>query len=81
MRGCWINITSKSNGLTIRVKVTNGDIGFPLSTKETSVTVEGELTKLVFNEDQARNWKVHLAQEKGLNIDPNKIAVSPPDLI
>ena len=81
MRGRWINVTSKSNGLNIRAKVTDGDIIFPLSAKETFVTVESALTKLVFIEDQARNWKVHLAQEKGLSIDSDSIAINTPDLI
>ena len=80
MRGCWINVTSQK-GSTIRVKVTDGDIVFPFSSKNASVIVEGKIDKLVFTENQARNWKSHLAKEKGFNINPDSISISSSDLI
>ena len=46
MRGCWISVKSKESELDIRVKVTDGEIVFPLSSKGKQVDVQGKLSKL-----------------------------------
>ena len=79
MRGCWINISSE--GSSIRVKVTDGQIVFPLSSEGKQVNVQGAFSKLEFSEEQARRWKLHLAEEKGISLNPEDIAIYPSDLI
>ena len=79
MRGCWMEVLAKDTGSSIRIKVTDGEIVFPLSAKGKNVIAEGILTKLEFNEKQAIDWKVHLAKEKGINLDPNNVVLSDED--
>ena len=79
MRGCWMNIFDKKTSASLRVKVTDGDIVFPLSGVGRDVIAEGIFTKLNLTENQARNWKVHLAEEKGIMLNPDSIMLAPED--
>ena len=79
LRGCWIQISDKNQTGSIRVKVTDGEIVFPLSAKNHNVTVQGTFVRLDLSKDQAINWKVHLAKEKGVELDPNDIVLQKED--
>ena len=50
MRGCWINIKEANSDLHIRVKVTDGEIVFPLTSKGKYADVQGKFSKLEFTE-------------------------------
>ena len=79
MRGCWIEVIDKDNSLSLRAKVTDGEIVFPLSAKGRTVTVKGVFTKLDLSKDQALNWKIHLAEERGIILDPDSVTLMPED--
>ena len=79
MRGCWIQISDRYQTSPIRVKVTDGEIVFPLSAKNHNVTVQGTFVRLDLSKDQAINWKVHLAKEKGIDLNPNSIVLQKED--
>ena len=79
MRGCWLKLVDENEDSSIRVKVTDGEIVFPLSAKGKNVIAEGVLAKLEFTEQQAKNWKVHLAKEKGINLTPEEVILSDVD--
>ncbi len=79
MRGCWLKLVDENGNSSIRVKVTDGEIVFPLSAKGKNVIAEGVLAKLEFTEQQAKNWKVHLAKEKGVNLTPEEVILSDVD--
>ena len=81
MRGCWIKVKDNSSSNSIRVKVTDGLIVFPISSKGHQVDVEGEFIALNFTENQARSWKVHLAEEKGITLNPEDVQIEKSDLI
>ena len=81
MRGCWIDIKDFDTESHIRIKVTDGKIVFPLSAKGKHVDVQGKFTKIEFTEEQARNWKIHLAQEKGIILKPEDVEITPEDLV
>lgn len=71
-RGCWIEVVD-AGGASIRVKVNDGDIVFPLSAKGKHIAVEGTLEKIEMTEEEARDWKAHLAEEKGEEFDPSTV--------
>ena len=79
MRGCWIQISDKNQADPIPVKETDGEIVFPLSAKNHNVIVQGTFVRLDLSKDQAINWKVHLAKEKGVQLDPNDIVLQKED--
>ena len=81
MRGCWIDVKDVNTDSHIRIKVTDGQIVFPLSAKGKYVDVQGKFTKLNFTEEQAINWKLHLAEEQGVKLNYDDVKITPDDLI
>jgi len=81
MRGCWIRVKDNDSESNIRVKVTDGEIVFPLSSKGKQVNVQGTFIKLEFSEEQAKMWKIHLAEEQGIKLSEEDVIISPSDLI
>ena len=79
MRGCWLRVVGESDYNKIRIKVKDGDIVFPLSSKGRKVVAEGQFFVLTLNEKQAKNWKKHLAAEKGIKIDTASIVLTDSD--
>jgi hypothetical protein len=64
-RGCWMEIASDKEFETIRVKVNDGEIVFPLSAKGKLAKVEGVLEKLELTKEQTKMWKKNQAEEQG----------------
>ena len=80
MRGCWLQVGGENNNnKKIRFKVKDGDIVFPLSSKGRKVVAEGQFSVLTLNKKQAKNWKRHLAAEKGIDIDTASIVLTDND--
>ena len=79
MRGCWLEIVDENEINKLRIKVTDGEIVFPLSAKGHSIEAEGQFSILTLNKKQAKNWKKHLAAEKGIEIDTADIILSQSD--
>ena len=66
-RGCWMEVAD--GDATMRVKVTDGEIVFPLSAKGHKATVEGVVEKIEMTEEQHKAWKQHDAEERGVSFD------------
>ena len=81
MKGCWIEIKDFNTNQIIRVKVQDDVIIFPQDSKEKKVVVNGIFSKIEFTEDQAMQWKIHLAEEKGIKLNKSDINLEPSDLI
>jgi len=79
MRGCWIQLKDYISDSKIRIKVTDGEIVFPLSSLGKKIIAEGEFRKLELSTKQAKLWKFHLAQERGLDIDTSTITLNEND--
>ena len=79
MRGCWLEIVDENEINKLRIKVTDGEIVFPLSAKGRNIEAEGQFSILTLNKKQAKNWKKHLAAEKGIEIDTADIILSQSD--
>jgi hypothetical protein len=61
-RGCWMDLASDKEFQTIRIKVEDGVIVFPLEAKGKTAVAEGVLTKRELTEEQAIAWKKHEAE-------------------
>jgi len=81
MRGCWIEVKDFDSEKSIRVKVKDGEIVFPEDSKNKQVLVEGIFSKLIFTEEQAIKWKIHLAEEKGINLKEEDVELDASDLV
>ncbi len=73
MRGCWIDLAGDQEYQTIRVKVKDGEIVFPLSARGKEAQVEGVVERIELSVAQARKMKLHEAEEKGETIDTTQI--------
>ena len=72
-RGCWMEIASDSEFQSIRIKVKDGEIIFPLSAKGSSALVEGVVEQLVFTKEEVISMEEHQADEHGTEFDPSTI--------
>lgn len=67
--GCWVDIADADSN-SIRFKVKDGEIVFPVEVKDRAIVAEGVLVRLEMTREEAIAWKQHLAEEKGETFDP-----------
>lgn len=72
-RGCWMEIAGDSAFQSIKVKVKDGEIVFPLSAKGSTALVEGVVEQLVFTKEEVIKMEQHQADEHGTEFDPSTI--------
>ena len=75
-RGCWLELGGDKPYQTIRVKVQDGVIVFPLSARGRKASVQGRLESISMSAEEARRFREHQALEKGVAFDP-KAATGP----
>lgn len=73
MKGCWIEILEKQSKQTIRFKVEDDVIVFPVEAKGSAVVAEGILRKQEMSKEEAIDWLRHLAEEKGESFDESTV--------
>lgn len=69
-RGCWIYVAGDRQGEKIQVKVTDGEIVFPMSASGRMAVVEGIVEELKLSREDMIKYLQHLAEEKGQPFDP-----------
>ncbi len=72
-RGCWMEIASDKDFQTIKVKVKDGEIVFPLKARGKMAVVQGVVEKLNISREQ---WIKHLAKEakeEGKTFNPDSV--------
>lgn len=67
--GCWLRLKGAAMGRSLRVKVKDGDIVFPLSSIGRKVVARGKLTEIQFTAEDALEYFAHIAEEKGEEFD------------
>ena len=72
-RGCWIAIGSDQEFQTLRFKVDDGVIVFPLEIKGQNAVVEGVLTVTTLSEAAQIEQGEHMAKEKKTTFDPKTV--------
>ena len=73
MEGCWIDILESQSRESIRFKVADGVIVFPVEAKGREVVAEGVLRKHEMSQERATAWLRHLAEEKGEAFDATSV--------
>jgi len=69
-RGCWIYLAGDRDFEKIRIKVTDGEIVFPMEARGKVATVEGVVESMVLNREEVIKRRKHHAEEKGVAFDP-----------
>lgn len=72
-RGCWIYLSGDRPFEKIRVKVTDGEIVFPVAAQGHTARVEGVVQEMRRSKEDVIAWKKHLADEKGTVFDPSTV--------
>ncbi len=72
-RGCWMEIASDREFQTIRVKVKDGEIVFPLEARGREALVEGIVEKLVISKEDLIKALKHHAEEQGEPFDSTQV--------
>ena len=69
-RGCWVNVASDKPQQKIQIKVTDGEIVFPMEATGRNGVFEGVVDEVVMSKEQLIAYYEHLAEEKGQPFDP-----------
>lgn len=72
-RGCWIYVAGDRPEEKIQVKVTDGEIIFPMAATGRIGTIEGIVDEVVMSKEEMIKYQEHLALEKGKPFDPSSI--------
>jgi len=73
MKGCWVEILAAQARETIRFKVQDDVIVFPVEAKGSEIVAEGILRKHEMSKAQSIDWLRHLAEEKGESFDASTV--------
>lgn len=72
-RGCWLELAGDQEYETLRVKVEDGVIVFPMTARGHRAVVEGVVERIELTEEQVREREQHHAEEQGLEFDPSTV--------
>lgn len=72
-RGCWVELAAGEKYKTLRVKVRDGEMVFPLSAMGKDAYATGQLEKQVMSVEEARKMFAHRAKEHKETFDPASI--------
>ncbi len=72
-RGCWMTLAGDREFQTIRIKVDDGVIVFPMEAKGKRAVAEGTFTKIELSKEQALAYQQHMAEELKRPFDPKSV--------
>lgn len=70
--GCWMEVANE-DGEKIKVKVKDGEIVFPKDGAGRRALVEGEIYKIELDEEEAKDYYEHMAEESDQEFDPSSV--------
>jgi len=69
-RGCWIYLAGDREFEKIRIKVTDGEIVFPMEARGKTAVVEGVVESMELTRAEVIKRRKHHAEETGTSFDP-----------
>lgn len=72
-RGCWIYLAGDRDFEKIRIKVTDGEIVFPMEARGKQASVEGIVESMELTREEVIAQRKHHAEEKGIAFDPASV--------
>ena len=69
-RGCWIYLAGDRDFEKIRIKVTDGEIVFPMEARGKVAVVEGIVESMDLTREEVVKKRKHHAEETGTSFDP-----------
>jgi cytochrome c-type biogenesis protein CcmE len=72
-RGCWVYLAGDREFDKIRVKVTDGEIVFPMAARGKQAVVEGVVESMELTKEEVIARRKHHAEETGQAFDPASV--------
>lgn len=72
-RGCWLKLASDKKFQTLRIKVRDGEMVFPMSLRGKTAFVKGNLQAINLTQEQSIRYFKHIAHEQSQKFDPSKV--------
>lgn len=72
-RGCWLKLASDKKFQSIRIKVKDGEMVFPLTSRGKNALVKGILIGQEYSKDEAIRYLSYLATESQEKFDPTTV--------
>lgn len=72
-RGCWFDMAGEEPGQTVRFKVEDGVMVFPMEANGKYAVAQGKVRKMPMNLEQSKRWARHQRDEYGGDLDPDSI--------
>jgi hypothetical protein len=73
MQGCWLELAGGNDLETLRIKVEDGVIVFPMTARGLRARAEGIVEKLEYTEEEALERARYQAEEHGTEFDPSTV--------
>jgi hypothetical protein len=77
MAGCWMELAGDGEGRTLRVKVDDGVMVFPVAAKGKPAVAEGVVEAIPMSREQYADWLAHIADEQGKPFDRESVGPGP----
>ena len=77
MKGCWMELAQEGDGSSLKVKVDDGVIVFPVTAKGKLAVAEGVLEAIPMTRESYVGWMEHLAEERGQKFDAATVGDGP----
>jgi len=65
MKGCWMELAGENGKESLKVKVDDGVMVFPVTSKGKLAVAEGTVEAIPMTKEQYVGWLEHLAEERG----------------
>jgi hypothetical protein len=72
-RGCWLELASDQEFQKILIKVTDGEIIFPMEARGKTALVEGIVYEIILTKEEAIARAEHQAEEKNIEFDSTSV--------
>ena len=77
MKGCWMELEEAKAGNSLKIKVDDGVMVFPVTAKGKVAVAEGVVEAIPMDREQYVAWLQHLAEERGEAFDDTKVGAGP----
>lgn len=77
MKGCWMELAEGDGSSSLRVKVDDDVIVFPVTAKGKLAVAEGTVEAIPMTRESYVAWLEHLAEERGQKLDPATVGDGP----
>jgi hypothetical protein len=77
MKGCWMELAGESGKESLKVKVDDGVIVFPVTAKGKLAVAEGTVEAIPMSRESYVGWLEHLAEERGETFDASAVGDGP----